>query len=816
MQTQRSPYNRKPLARAIALGLAAGATLVIACGPDFPAQLLDDRRGTLLSTPGNSFFYEATRLARSNDNLAGAEPRPIDNDIPWNQRIPEDEDPALSRAERDQIRELRGRESGDAAYEGGDMLAPALRLYVAGAVDFRRAKDSGGDHALARARERFQAVLDLPADQAAPRAVWAVYGLGLIAAAQGDKDAARAAWHDLRERVRAGAPDPLGLAVASLGEEARTYLASPQGDCDYTELLEGGHCVNAIPAASLKKAIALYAEQAASKSDVGVTSLQLIASWALENPKRIRELAADPVGQRLLVSYGLARLGDIVDEDLGSANDAVVEYDPTLSATGLADAARGRNNVHANPALVTLVNALLKGDPAQIEGADRLAALAYRVGRYEQADALAQKLDTALAWWIRAKLATRRGDLEGAAQAYAHAATAFPQDSSLDRGNRNLLGGEQGVLALSRGQYVEALEHLYTASTAPTRPDEEGWLFRPFWNDTAYVAERVLTLDELKRFVDARVPASAVPPMPDGVEIAADGTLSNFADPQTLGLPAGDSLRLLLARRMMREGRYREALPYFPADDDPRFLSSDYQDDHFVYRLSKLRQKALSYIEARERGLNSWGRATRAKGWYDASRIARRDGMDILATELDPDFAVYGGSYSYGAGRYLPDGKTPATARQRADAVLTGPFITPEERSRYAESEPKPFGRYHYREVAANNALESADLVLPRTQAYAATLCHAARYVINDDAERATEIYKRYIKNGAYVPFGATFGRECPEPDFNAAAKFIYVQAWNSTRSFATQHPWVPAGGLVLVLAAGWALRRALRSDSKR
>mgnify|MGYP004719410549 CR=1 FL=1 len=81
MQTQRSPYNRKPLARPIALRLAPGATLVIACGPDFPAQLLDDRRGTLLSTPGNSFFYEATRLAKSNDKLAGAEPRPAADDV---------------------------------------------------------------------------------------------------------------------------------------------------------------------------------------------------------------------------------------------------------------------------------------------------------------------------------------------------------------------------------------------------------------------------------------------------------------------------------------------------------------------------------------------------------------------------------------------------------------------------------------------------------------------------------------------------------------------------------------------------------------
>ena len=53
----------------------------------------------------------------------------------------------------------------------------------------------------------------------------------------------------------------------------------------------------------------------------------------------------------------------------------------------------------------------------RVANADRVAALAYRIGRYDLAQSLASRLDTALAWWVRAKLALRQGDSVQAAQA---------------------------------------------------------------------------------------------------------------------------------------------------------------------------------------------------------------------------------------------------------------------------------------------------------------------------------------------------------------------------------------------------------------
>ncbi|MGC8015904.1 hypothetical protein ACP3V9_24285, partial [Salmonella enterica] len=86
-----------------------------------------------------------------------------------------------------------------------------------------------------------------------------------------------------------------------------------------------------------------------------------------------------------------------------------------------------------------------------------------------------------------------------AVQAYARAAQAFPRnDASLDPSNASLLMGEQGVLTLSRGQYVEALAQFHQAASDSARQSRGGYYGDyAYANDMAYVAERVLTTDEL-------------------------------------------------------------------------------------------------------------------------------------------------------------------------------------------------------------------------------------------------------------------------------------------------------------------------------
>ena len=55
---------------------------------------------------------------------------------------------------------------------------------------------------------------------------------------------------------------------------------------------------------------------------------------------------------------------------------------------------------------------------------------------------------------------------------------------------------ELGVLKLSRGEFAQALDALLRSG---------------FWQDAAYVAERVLTTDELKTYVDQNWPMRETP-----------------------------------------------------------------------------------------------------------------------------------------------------------------------------------------------------------------------------------------------------------------------------------------------------------------
>src|SRR5262249_6802185 len=127
------------------------------------------------------------------------------------------------------------------------------------------------------------------------------------------------------------------------------------------------------------------------------------------------------------------------------------------------------------------------------QGADRLAALAYRLGRYDLAGRLAKRSGTPLASWVEAKLALQRGDLAGAQQHYAEASRGF---ATFDDDNGKLVRGEAGTVALARGEYIDALAKLFPVADV-------------YWGDTAYIAERVLSLDELKTFVDENVPGPA-------------------------------------------------------------------------------------------------------------------------------------------------------------------------------------------------------------------------------------------------------------------------------------------------------------------
>ncbi|WHS60353.1 hypothetical protein [Pseudomonas sp. G2-4] len=702
-------FTRKWPRHLLCLSLSLPLGQVLACGPDFPMRLLDNRAQSLAELPEGSFRFEVSRLGQA---IAGLKPvtdatrnpdYSYDDMSSYVEQRSKAEQIGLTPPQQAVVERLRALTDVEQVAIEAATLPAELRLYAMGATAF-----SAGEHQ--RAAESFQQLLALPAEQRQLRSTWAAYSLGralfaLSTEAGGGEPAAllqqaRKAFRQARELSIAGFSDPLELGVASLGEEARVAYTVDDWD----------------------SAVGLYATQSLQGSQVGYSSLlQLAGDLSAQPDERLSELLKVKAVQRLVTAYLLSRIGWWDGEEPSGEKR-----------------------------LFTLLQANAQDN---LDDADRLAAVSYQHGDYASAKALVQKApDTGLAWWVRAKLALRDGDKVAAAAAYAKAAQAFPNDESW--GSRRTadwdyesvqpkcrVEGESAILALQRGDYLQAFDQLYRGQGN-------------YWYDAALVAERVLTVDELKQYVDAQVPA---PP-----------ALSQQDRDNYVPLPVAASLRNLLGRRLLREGRYDEAPAYFDNAD--------------------LQNKARAYGQSRQDAESKWWPTRRAEAYFNASGMARKWGMELLGYEMAPDYASLGGNYSL-----------------EPVELKVGPLVAEGEVQRQTASAAQPDVRYHYRFVATALASQAADNLPHTSQAFAAVLCKAVGY--NSSLGEQSALYQRYVKEGPYVDWAEDFGHQCQEPEFRNANKRYVTQALEPIRS--TLRPYkglLQVGGLVLVVAVALGL----------
>ncbi|MBB2495376.1 hypothetical protein [Aquipseudomonas ullengensis] len=693
------------LALAIASLLPLGT--VQACGPGFPHRLLEDRSQTLKELPEGSFEFEIRRISQPIPGLGQAGEATFDRYF----EAPDPRDSESRTASEKQqlspkyfslVSRLRDLTDARQAEIEGAELPPELRLYTAGAVAFTQ-------YDMALAADYFRRVLALPAAERPLRSTWAAYSLGRalavlaisapnsmlddVAALQRQHDLrqqAQAAFRQARELSIAGLADPLELGIASLGEEAR--LAMDDGNWD--------------------AAIHLYTSQFLHGSSTGYSSLGYVYGRLYQmNDEELRPLLGSPEVQQFVAAKLFSQL-------------------------------YGYSSKTPPPRLLRL----LQETSIQPQIADRLAALSYQLGDYAAARRFVEQAGgSGLAWWLRAKLALQDGDKAAATEAYAEAAKAFPMEE--DWGTRVRPGyeklkprcrveGEMAILALERGDYLEAFDQLYHSGEI-------------YWQDSAEVAERVLTSNELKDYVDNKVPAN-------GERLSA------------WDRPPVTALRELLGRRLLREGRYAEAVPYFAS--------------------AELQEAARQYGAAREQAADAWTAIGRAESYYRAAKLAREQGMELLGYELSPDEAWSGGAFGNEFGKPL-----------QADGLLTAA-----EAERQNASAAEPNRRYHYRWVAADLASQAADLLPARSQSFAATLCKATGWLINNDYPAARRYYLRYVEQGAYVPWGGAFGSNaCQEPDFERASQLLWSEREQAVRQALRPYKyWLPLG-LLLIVAAG-------------
>ena len=258
----------------------------------------------------------------------------------------------------------------------------------------------------------------------------------------------------------------------------------------------------------------------------------------------------------------------------------------------------------------------------------------------------------------------------------------------------------------------------------------------------------------------------------------------------------------LLALRLVRVGRTSEALAYFPqrptgAKPDERDLDRADVEDAREY-LALVEAARPPWIEW------PWQRVARAEVLFKLARMTRVQGMGLMGTEGPPDETVMYGAFPDGIGQTSPNGMDTSPS----------PLLGPDEASRFAASAPKPDSRFHYRSIAAGRALAAADLLPQRSQAYAATLCWAARYAISSrDEKKAWAIYRRYVSTGAYQPWAKDFGGTCPPPDFESAKTFWQrrLMSWvKQTAGSAWRHSGLLAALAIACLAVVILGRRTL------
>lgn len=558
---------------------ALGLTAAQACGPEFQIAV---------TTCGSRCLREIRTegLSSTFGPALGKIASPVYEGEISSVRTSDLEGRGLSGAQQAELTRMRGASTGDDAYAIGVDLPPAVRLYTAGAVDFLRvhplvsygedqdeppAAQSGVPQfvlpqaGFTAAIARFEAVTKLPAAEAASRLLWAEYMLGRayrLRGLPGDLESSESHFERVIALVKGGSDDPMSLANAALGELGGIALQRHQ----------------------LEEAMTLYAQQAHSPEP----SYSLISlKWTLDRLARpdanasgrtLQQLVAKPLPQRLLVAYALDRIGMTCDMDVCSTIYPGVGPDSDSFSERLLSA--------------------LENIPArQVVAADQASALAYYFGDYEFAERIVGRSHSPLADWIQGKLALHQGALHEAEAAFARAAPYFPpnrDDNSSNIGQR--FHAEWGVLKLQRHDYVGALDLLLHDAPA-------------FQADISYIAERVLTVGELERYVD--------------------------------GHPScGDLVHSILATRLARGNHRAEAVAYYPSD----------------------KEAAKAYARNWELARHATTAMERAKAWYVLAQLDISDGMELEGSQLAPDGGLERGGFP-------PDNEVPsdmATADEQA------------------------------------------------------------------------------------------------------------------------------------------------------
>jgi hypothetical protein len=541
----------------------------------------------------------------------------------------------------------------------------------------------GGD--VAAARTGWQAILDLPASARRHRGLWAAWML----AKTSPDEATGAAFHQkVIELADGGADDSLGLAAL-----ARGWLAMVQ--TNPVERMKG------------------YFHASCAGDEAMLVSLLAQVQRVVADPEAMARAAADPLAREVLTAL-VFRGGPN-----SNADHLVAEHTAWLAAL------RDHPAAGASPA------------------AAKAAWHCYSAARFDEAREWLKRApqDAGDVHWLRAKLALRDGHLDEAARWFAKAAPfyqfeegrrpappAYQDMNWYDHGaRRDWMRGQfhsdRAITLVGRGEFIRAMDFLARAS---------------YDADAAYLAERVLTVDELIGWVRKNRPDPVVLDPKTGVFQLDDRGAPHRPE---WGWE-GDRFRYLLARRLAREFRFREAAEFMPPALQGAF-------DHYV-RLHRA---------ARE---SSWPDETKAVILWHLAMMRRHLGMEIFGYDGAPDNTQVDGNYPATdlvqrrmrqdgwRSSWNDEGYAIDAPKETGDFAI--PRITREEIQRITPHAATAEKRFHYRYDAAEIAWRAAAM-LPDDDPRTLYILHQAGcWLASRDAKAADRFYQAIIRRCKSLP----------------------------------------------------------------
>lgn len=661
-----------------------------ACGPFFQVMLTTCGSACLLSAPDRNYFAPELAEVFPGTQFSGSPPEPTGittRALSLKSATPVD---------RVRLHAALAAQSGAESYRLGAGLPEAARLYAAGAVEFRlsRLPNSHLPDRVSPSTHRapaiayFQRIVDLPEVEAGPRRLWALYSLGRLWRDDGSPPAlerAAKAFQRVARESRRPQADPMGLGPSAMGQLGAIALAG-------NRLAEATDWY--------VRAARVSANSADEESLIEVAARVLDVPGSATGEKRLAKRLRNPQLQRLVAAYTVANLQQ---------------------------SEQPWQERHA-----TLLAAIRQLPDSAIVEPDRLGLVAFRFKDYELASRLLVHPRTPPGRWVAAKLALYQGNIDVAAAQFAAASRGFPANGA-NTHDANRFHAEWALLQMRRGDYAEALSQLdrLTEPYADVKAFEAN-LGAPYWlldqiqrarmergeplvvtyadyyeplhfrKDVAWVAERVMTTNELVDYVDTHRQASWL-------------------------------VRSILSRRLVREGRYRQAIHYAYTKADADRIR------HFV--------DARARATDRQQSLD-----VRIRAVLRAADIEMNEGLELRGTELYPDYAAYRGNF--------------ALEEYERDIMKPSDLADTAERERVAASATKPTERFHYRRVAAERLVAFSHTLPAHSEELTVFLCEAYGLTRRGPGNRSdlmTRFYRDYQQRGRWYDGDRRFGNDCPK-----------------------------------------------------